>query len=107
MTIGTANRKNISFDSEYNLLNYKGEIPALIHQYDRFPDILHKIKKKFDHDIKINNNNYGNNNLYIYCSILFICIIFIVILLTILCKYFFKRFWIKEKINLKVLKLKN
>ena len=66
MTIGTANRKNISFDSEYNLLNYKGEIPALIHQYDRFPDILHKIKKKFDHDIKINNNNYGNNNLYLY-----------------------------------------
>ena len=105
MTIGTANRKNISFDSEHNLLNYKGEIPALIHQYDRFPDILHKIKKKFEHHIKIDNDNYGNNNLYIYCSILFICIIFVMILLTILCKYFLKRFWNKRKNKFKSVKI--
>ena len=91
MTIGTANRKNISFDSERNLLNYKGEIASLVHQYDRFPDILHRIKKKFDHEIKINNTNYNSNNLYIYCIILLVFIFFVVILLVLLCKCLLKK----------------
>ena len=91
MTIGTANRKNILFDSERNLLNYKGEIASLVHQYDRFPDILHRIKKKFDHEIKINNTNYNSNNLYIYCIILLVFIFFVLILLVLLCKCLLKK----------------
>lgn len=86
MTIGSANRKNISFDSEHNILNYKGEIASLVHQYDRFPDILHSIKKKFDHDIKINNNNFKSNNLFIYCIILLVFICFVIIVLALLTK---------------------
>ena len=105
MTIGTANRKNLLFDSNKNILNYKGEIAALVHQYDRFPDILHRIKKKFDHDIKINNDNYESNSIYIYCIILLICIFLVVILLILFCKYFLKKFLNMRKDKFKKVKI--
>ena len=47
MTIGLTDRKNLILDKDNNLLNFKGEIAAVVHQYDRKPDIMLKINEKF------------------------------------------------------------
>lgn len=47
MTIGLTNIKNITMDYENNILNGKGKIAAIIHQYDRKPLIVRKIKIKY------------------------------------------------------------
>ena len=47
MTIGITRREDITLDNEDNILNGKGEVAAMIHQYDRKKDILSKIKKKY------------------------------------------------------------
>ena len=96
MTIGCSHRENISIDSDGNLLNYKGEIPALIHQYDRFPDILKKIKKKYGHHIDksingINNENNEANYFYIY-FFLILMFLFFVLLIALICRCICKIF---------------
>ena len=45
MTVGLSN-KNYSYDSEDNILNLKGDIAAVIHQYDRKPKIVRNSKKE-------------------------------------------------------------
>ena len=47
MTIGIAKREDITLDNNDNILNGKGDIAAVIHQYDRKKDILAKIKNKY------------------------------------------------------------
>ena len=47
MTIGLTNNTNIILDHENNILNGKGKIAAVIHQYDRKPYIIRKIKNKY------------------------------------------------------------
>ena len=47
MTVGLSNDKDIKFDSENNVLNGKGEIAAVVHQYDRKPNIIEKVKRKY------------------------------------------------------------
>ena len=46
MTVGLINYKNLSFDSEGNLLNYNGEKPSIIHQYDRINSLVEKAHNK-------------------------------------------------------------
>ena len=73
MTIGITPPKNIILDSENNILNFKGEIAAVIHQYDRKPDIVKIVIKKYCpeilptnqiivNDLKINKTNNNNGN---------------------------------------------
>ena len=47
MTIGKTKPHNIIFDSDENILNFSGEIAAVIHQYDRKIDIVQKVIKKY------------------------------------------------------------
>lgn len=47
MTIGLTERKNIILDTNNNILNFKGEVAAVVHQYDRKRDIMMKINDKF------------------------------------------------------------
>ena len=90
MTIGCSNRKNITLDQNDNILNYKGEIPALIHQYDRFGDISKKVKKKYGHHIdQTNSTNIEGNYLYIYILFFIICLLLIIIL-AVLCVMIYK-----------------
>lgn len=70
MTIGLTKRQNIFLDSQNNILNGKGEIAAVIHQYDRKPDIVAKIKYKYNF---LNYNAKKRN--YIYTIIFLISII--------------------------------
>ena len=47
MTIALTNISNIILDHENNILNGKGKIAAVIHQYDRKPDLVRKVKNKY------------------------------------------------------------
>ena len=72
MTVGLSN-KNFSYDSKDNLLNFKGDIAAIIHQYDRKPKMVEIVKKKFINipekkiliDLKANKNKEDD---YIYTN---------------------------------------
>lgn len=85
MTVGISN-KNFSCNSEDNLLNLKGDIAAVMHQYDRKSKI---VKKKF---INIPDNiiaNKNNEEDYIY-TIYIIIIAFIII-------FFIQKIYLKLK----------
>ena len=49
-------------DSDDNILNFKGEVAAVIHQYDRKPELVKKVKNKYCPEIgfyeKLISNNY-------------------------------------------------
>ena len=53
MTIGLTKRENIKLDSNNNILNGKGEIAAVVHQYDRKIDIVWKVINKFCPECKL------------------------------------------------------
>ena len=54
LTLGLAINKSFSFDSENNVLNEKGDIVALVHQYDRKIEIATKLRKKYSYEGKLN-----------------------------------------------------
>ena len=47
MTIGITERNKLILDNQDNILNFKGEIAAVVHQYDRKIDIALRILNKF------------------------------------------------------------
>jgi hypothetical protein len=106
MTVGLSN-KNFSYDSEDNLLNFKGDIAAVIHQYDRKPNMVEIVNKKF---INISENiilidliaNKNNEDDYIFLKyiIYLICIIIIAFLII----FFSRRIYLKQKDLKKIVK---
>lgn len=75
LTIGISKPGSFLSDIEDNILNIKGEIPAVIHQYDRHKIIVIKVLKKFFNNLteenvdknQIEYRNYNNiisSNLY-------------------------------------------
>ena len=66
MTIGLTKKRNIRLDSENNILNGKGEIAAVIHQYDRKRDIVRKVINKYCllYSRNINKSSFSNNSTY-------------------------------------------
>ena len=56
MTIGLTKRKNINLDSKNNILNYKGQVTSIVHQYDRHPDLKRMIKIKYCPELIHNTN---------------------------------------------------
>ena len=51
MALGVTGTNKILLDSNNNVLNNKGKIAAVVHKYDRKPDIVRKINKKFNDDV--------------------------------------------------------
>ena len=70
MTIGLTERSNIILDNQDNILNFGGEIAAVIHQYDKKCDILIKIYKKFCPEalnyFRTMKNNLDKPNIVVY-----------------------------------------
>lgn len=76
MTIGITKDENIILDLEDNLRNYKGEIAAVVHQYDRKKILRKKIVNKYHLQV-LDLTKLG---LYFYIYIIF-CIAIIIKLL--------------------------
>ena len=47
MTIGITNRAFINLDSDQNFINYKGDVVAYVHQYDRHKDLTKIVNDKY------------------------------------------------------------
>ena len=63
MTIGSTKRENIKLDKDDNVINFQGEIAAVVHQYNRHEDIVNKINNIFnEYNLEINLSNYKNND---------------------------------------------
>ena len=60
ITIALTSSEDIKIESQNNKLNGKGEIVALIHQYDRKPKIVKYIRNKFHLEMKKEGNNISN-----------------------------------------------
>ena len=64
MTIGITRRENIHLDSENNILNFRGEIASVVHQYDRKHDIASTVINKFCPElIETNKTNIQNDKI--------------------------------------------
>ena len=48
MTIGMTDKSNVNLDKDDNILNFDGQIAAVVHQYDRKHKIVDKLKIKFN-----------------------------------------------------------
>ncbi len=57
MTIGPTHNKYITFDSYDNILNEKGEVASIVHQYERKPYITRKIYKKYCPDFNADRSD--------------------------------------------------
>ena len=81
MTIGLTKRDILKLDSNNNLLNFKGEVAAVVHQYDRKPDIVNITINKYNlftkRDINETRNYYKN----IIVFLIFLQIIVIILFL--------------------------
>ena len=60
MTIGLSKPSDIVFDSLNNILNFRGEIASVIHQYDRKPNVIRMVINKFCPEI-LNNKQERTN----------------------------------------------
>lgn len=56
MTIGSTHYKYITFDSDDNILNEKGEVAAVVHQYERKPYVTKKIVNKYCPEFNVDNS---------------------------------------------------
>jgi len=102
MTIGLAD--NLKLDSEDNLLNFKGEIASVIHQYDRHPPIVKKVMNKYCPEIVIQLEKEKKIKKYIKCFGACVLILEIIFFLKHLIKKKHKK---EDNKSNKVLKLRN
>ena len=51
LTICVTEKNKITLDSDNNVLNFKGKVAYIVHQYDRKPDIARKFNNKYKDDI--------------------------------------------------------
>ena len=94
LTLAISKPESFMIDSEDNILNIKGKIPAVIHQYDRHKIILIKVLKKYS-----NNNIYLKKNVFLELSYIFLSyiLIFLIIILY--------RFEKKKSLNINIKKI--
>jgi hypothetical protein len=92
MTIGLTNKTNIRLDHENNVLNGRGKIAAVIHQYDRKDYIVRTVKNKYcQNEMKLIHilNEIKNYN---FLTKLFLILlgIFIILIFVVLTNKFYK-----------------
>ena len=73
ITLGLTGRNKINLDQQKNILNFKGEIASIVHQYDRYPDIKKIIRNKFCPELK---DIKSINNLFFIHELLIIILFF-------------------------------
>ena len=110
LTIGMSNKKNILLDNNDNILNYNGEIAAVVHQYDRKHNIVSKLKTKFNDSFFYINNSFfikeRKNKLNRFIKYFFMIIIFLFVIMAYLIYLSFKKKRQRNIINFRKVKLK-
>ena len=110
LTIGMSNKKNILLDNNDNILNYNGEIAAVVHQYDRKHNIVSKLKTKFNDSFFYINNSFfikeRKNKLNRFIKYFFIIIIFLFVIMAYLIYLSFKKKRQRNITNFRKVKLK-
>lgn len=81
MTIGLVKRCYLNIDSNNNVLNRKGEIASIVHQYDRHSDIIQIAINKFAPELNELNNTKNYSFIIFIIIIIFIAVIFILVIL--------------------------
>ena len=61
LNINYANGNKVTLDSDNNVLNYDGKIAAIVHKYNKKPNIIMKINNKYSDDIL--NKYFGLNKI--------------------------------------------
>ena len=79
MTIGLTKSNDIIVDSDNNILNFKGEIASVIHQYDRNSDLMIKVITKYSPELLIFNKFKNKFNILLFRQLLQ-CFVIIVLL---------------------------
>jgi hypothetical protein len=51
MTVGLTDSKNILLNLNYDIFNGKGELAAVVHQYDRLDDLKKIVESKYNSDL--------------------------------------------------------
>ena len=81
MTIGLTNRELLILDSDNNILNVKGEIACVVHQYDRKKDLFHLAINKYYPDLQKEIESEKNKKkIIIFIVVVLICILFLSII---------------------------
>ena len=62
MSLAGTNRARLNLDKDDNVLNYNGQIAAVVHQYDRHYDITYKFNRKFN-ERNFNFSSYKKESL--------------------------------------------
>lgn len=110
LTIGMSNKKNILLDNNDNILNYNGEIAAVVHQYDRKHNIVSKLKTKFNDSFFYINNSFfikeRKNKLNRFIKYFFMIIIFLFVIMAYLIYLSFKKKRQRNITNFRKVKLK-
>ena len=110
LTIGMSNKNNILLDNNDNILNYNGEIAAVVHQYDRKHNIVSKLKTKFNDSFFYINNSFfikeRKNKLNRFIKYFFMIIIFLFVIMAYLIYLSFKKKRQRNIINFRKVKLK-
>ena len=79
MTLGLTKSNDIIVDSDNNILNFRGEIASVIHQYDRNSDLTIKVITKYSPELLIFNEIKNKFNIFQFRQILQ-CFVIIVLL---------------------------
>ena len=105
-----SNKKNILLDNNDNILNYNGEIAAVVHQYDRKHNIVSKLKTKFNDSFFYINNSFfikeRKNKLNRFIKYFFMIIIFLFVIMAYLIYLSFKKKRQRNITNFRKVKLK-
>lgn len=72
ITLGLNEGKRIHLDSDNNILNYRGQIASIVHQYDRHRNVKRVIKNKFCPEL---NEKKSIRNIFILSQIFIIILI--------------------------------
>lgn len=79
MTIGLTQPKDIILDANNNILNFKGEIASVIHQYDRKSELMIKVISKYCPELLFFNEFKNKFNIIIFILLLQFLVIIILL----------------------------
>lgn len=102
LSLGEAQNRSLYYDFEDNVLDYSGKIKvAVVHQYDRIPELIKKVQKKFssekDDNFKLNSViEYNPNNINVNKISFFLIIMILSLIMVFVIKLYKNLYYMKN-----------